>query len=146
MTQRRRRYVIALAVALAVAIPAAVVGAGYAWWGVGLKVTIENRTGAPLDGLTLVSDGAPDLRTTVPSVAPGSSLQLQPQFPDSETGLRLVDAFGHQYAVLGYVEGNPGGTLTITVTGQSSAGLEGTVVDNNHYAASGQSSFHDLAE
>jgi hypothetical protein len=109
-----------------------------------LKVTVRNDTSAPISGIALVSGHAD--RTSVPDVAAGESVTVQPRVGPSEDHLTMVDARGRVYYLLGYFENNPGGRVTITLTGASDQGLAGRVEDKTHYDPWGESTLSPTAE
>ncbi len=129
------RVLLALSLLVVVLVVVAVAAAFWYWWP-DLEVTIENRTSSALPQLTLVCNGT--LRTPVPSVPPGSSATVQPRMGEGENTLLLIDAGGRQYEVLCYVEGDPGGSVSIIVTHQSEGALGGSVIDECHYFPSGE--------
>jgi hypothetical protein len=102
-----------------------------------LEVTVHNETGAALPALTLRSE-ATGQRTAVPGLATGESATVRPALGPSEDQLSLVDAQGRTYVLLGYVEGDPGGSVTVTVTAVTAEGLTGSVLDETRYSPSGE--------
>jgi len=102
-----------------------------------VSVSIVNETSSRLSGLVLVAGSG--ARTSVPAVAAGASARVYPQVGGGEDSLELVDARGVKHLVLGYFEGNPNGTVSVAITGASSAGLSGTVDDRTHYSPRGRS-------
>ena len=101
-----------------------------------LAVTVDNQTGVPLEGLVLVSTGH---RTAVPEVPAGGTVTVEPRVGPGEDHLTMVDAQGREYYLLGYFEGDPGGKVTVTVSGASSGGLAGRVLDETVYFPAGES-------
>jgi hypothetical protein len=130
MKERRRVHVVVLAAVVAAASLAMV--AWLAARDAPLEVTIRNESGTTLGGLVLVSDAGP--RTAVPTLATGASARLTPRVGAADDCLTMLDSAGHRYALLAYFEGNPGGTLAVSVTGASDRGLSGPIVDRTHYA------------
>jgi hypothetical protein len=97
-----------------------------------------------ISGITLVS-GHGD-RTSVPDVAVGESVTVQPRVGPSEDHLNMVDSRGSVYSLLGYFEYNPGGRVTVTVTEASEQGLVGRIVDETHYDPWGESELSRYVE
>ena len=97
-----------------------------------LSVTVRNDSDSKLSGLILVSGSG--LRTSLPDASPGKSVTVQPGVGQGEDDLSLVDSGGRHYTLLGYLEGNPRGEVTVKVTGASGdGGLVGRVVDESRY-------------
>jgi len=110
-----------------------------------LDLTVHNETGAALSGLTLRSEATGQL-TAVPGLAAGESATVQPALGPGEDQLSLVDAQGRTYVLLGYVEDDPGGSVTVTVTAVTAEGLSGSVLDETRYSPSGESALEANAE
>ena len=127
----RRRW-IALGVALALVAATTTLGLVLLFHSAPLKVTLSNHSGATLDGLILISSAGP--RTALPALSPGQSVTVSPEVGRSEDALTLQDASGRRYTLLAYYEGNPGGTLTVTITGTAAGSLRGSMVDKTHFA------------
>jgi len=102
-----------------------------------LEVTVRNETGTAISGLALVSGTG--FRTPLSDVAAGGSITVKPRVGGSEDDLDLVDGQGKRYLVLDYFEGDPGGQLTIVITGTSDQGLTGRVNDETDYFPAGES-------
>ncbi len=109
-----------------------------------LKVTIHNDTSAPISGMTLVS-GHGD-HTSVPDVAEGESVTVQPRVGPSEGHLTMVDARGRVYYLLGYFEDNPGGRVTVTITPTQVGDVSVVVLDETHYSPAGLSTPSPMAQ
>ena len=134
-TLTKRRWII-------LALVVVVAAAALAWVAYAqvrpLEVTVRNETGQALPALWLRSE-ATGQRTAVPGLAASDSVSVKPALGPSEDQLRLVDARGRSYVLLGYVEGDPGGNVTVTITGATPDGLTGRVLDETRYSASGES-------
>ena len=113
-----------------------------AWFGYAqlrpLEVTVRNETGQALPALGLRSE-ATGQRTAVPDLAAGESVSVKPAIGPSEDQLSLVDAQGRSYVLLGYIEGDPRGSVTVTLTGATPDGLTGRVLDDTGFSASDES-------
>ena len=101
-----------------------------------LQVTVVNDTHGPLEGLALAT--AAGHRTAIATVAAGGSATVQPRLGDGKDTLSLLDAQGRSYTLLTGFKGNPGGTVTVIVDGDSATGLEGSVESNSDYFPKGQ--------
>lgn len=140
----KRRW-IALGVVLALAVAATTtLGLVPLFHSAPLKVTLSNHSGATLNGLILVSSAGP--RTALPALAPGQSATATPEVGRSEDALTLQDATGRRYTLLAYYEGNPGGTLTVTITGVAAGTLRGGMVDKTHFALDSNPALRALPE
>ena len=120
MIRRRKIWLVMLAVAV-------VVGLGlYLFLSLQpLTITVVNDTASTLEGVAMVS--ASGFRTAVPNVPAGESVTVRPRLGTSDDDLAMVDSVGTRYPVLGYVTGNPGGKVVVTIAGSDSAGLKGNV-------------------
>jgi hypothetical protein len=101
-----------------------------------LEVTVVNSTLSPIEGLALATASG---QTEIAGVAAGSSVTVRPRLSDGKDRLSLLDAQGRSYILLSDVDGNPGGTVTVIISGESGAGLEGSVEGNSDYFPKGQS-------
>ena len=77
-------------------------------------------------------------RTQFPVIAPGKSAAVNPRVGEGEDDLVLLDSAEHRYVILGYIEGDPGGEVVITIDGVTPDGLTGRVLDRTHYHPEGE--------
>ena len=102
-----------------------------------LHVTVKNESPSTLQGLSI----RPEVGASVdlPRIALGSAVTVRLSLPESrENALFLVDSGARRYLLLTYFEGDPGGSVSVTITGGSPRGLQGDGVDQSHYSPRGR--------
>lgn len=102
-----------------------------------LRITIENRSDSEIPATVLLRNDKEVV--TIPAVEPGASATVQPPMPKGyEFTVAWKGPADDVYYLLPYVEGNPGGTVTVIVAGRDEDSYTGRVVDENDQYPEGE--------
>ncbi len=102
-----------------------------------LHVTVKNESSSALQGLSIQPEvGEP---VDLPRITPGSSVTVRLTLPEfRENVLFLVDSGARRYLLLPYFEGDPRGSVSVTIAGGAPGDLQGDGVDQSGYSPRGR--------